>query len=130
MSDILEKLNHFVIDWCYQCAATAYRETDKKHQSFTYQLIQFARTLDPKTGYGFFSTELSRQNSYIFMLKPGSLKSFTGDETVQKYKNRASFYKGFFPILEEHLKNCGDDRIRKFRVSLDKKEGNLSVCIE
>lgn len=81
------------------------------------------RKLDPKTSWEFLSIN---EDSLSFNLKPGILEKFTGTD-IEKYKKKKSFYKGLIPILEEHLKNCGSEKIYKFKIHLDK--GNLSIFI-
>lgn len=76
------------------------------------------RKLDPKTSWEFLSIN---EDTLSFNLKPGILEKFT------EYKKKKSFYKGLIPILEEHLKNCGSEKIYKFKILLDK--GNLSILI-
>lgn len=121
--NFLEKLNHYGIDWCFQCASLAWKKSNKKKQDFTYNLIQFMRKLDPKTSWEF---SFINEDSLSFNLKPGILEKFTGTD-IEKYKYKKSFYKGLIPILEEHLKNCGSEKIYKFKIHLDK--GNLSILI-
>lgn len=81
------------------------------------------RKLDPKISWEFLSIN---EGSLAFNLKPGILEKFT-DESVEKYKKKKSFYKGLIPILEEHLKNCGSEKIYKFKIHL--KKNNLSIFI-
>ena len=116
--DFLEKLNHYVIDWCFQCASLAYKKSNKEKQDFTYNLIQFMRKLDPKSSWEF---SFINEDIISFNLKPGILEKFT------EYKKKKSFYKGLIPILEEHLKNCGSEKIYKFKILLEKN--NLSILI-
>lgn len=76
------------------------------------------RKLDPKTSWEFLSIN---EDTLSFNLKPGILEKFT------EYKKKKSFYKGLIPILEEHLKNCGSEKIYKFKILLEKN--NLSILI-
>lgn len=89
------------------------------------------RKLDPKSSWEFSSIN---EDSLSFNLKPGILEKFTDEfiennskYSVEKYKKKKSFYKGLIPILEEHLKNCGSEKIYKFKIHLEKN--NLSILI-
>ena len=106
----LSKLNSTPIDWCFNCAMTAYKKHQSKKLMFTYILIQYMR-MSPVGFRRFVETE----NGFKFILDRDFFDEWD-NIAIGPYKNKLSYYKGILPILEEHLKNCGYDKIPKFKM--------------
>lgn len=122
MTAFFEKLNRYPIDWCVNCALTATNAKDVKEMMFCYILINYLRAA-PLCTYGFEYAE--SDDSFVFKLK---LKDWD-NQTVSNLKRKKKYYRCLVPVLEEHLKNCEDNKIRQFTVSLDKKEMLVSIYI-
>ena len=122
MKTFLEKLNSTPIDWCFNCAMTAYKKHQSKKLMFTYILIQYIRS-SPMGFRRFAETE----NGFKFILDRDFFEEWD-NISINSLKYKKRYYKGLIPILEAHLKNCDDTKIRKFTLRfLDR---NLLVLFE
>ena len=114
-AELVKKLDQCQIDWCVNCALTGVPSWSTKRKMFAYIFVNSVRMMLSGTTYGFFENSIN--GGIDFMFKPDFLTNWD-NVAVGKLKYKKRYYSFLIPILEEHLKNCGDDKIRKFSIAI------------